>query len=85
MSSRCESCDDDREVEFRDPDVGTMPCLPDPDNEVVMDANGAYWRRYSDGTLSMTPTSSDNDPVVWPLAVFEFKGWEQPSNKGPAA
>lgn len=32
--------------------------------------NGAYWRAYdADGTYSMCPISSDNDPVE-PIAVY---------------
>ena len=40
-----------------------------------MAANGVYWRRYPEH-LSMVPVSDDNDPVVGPLAVYRFVGYE---------
>lgn len=47
---------------------------PDPPNdaapEVIMDANGNYWRRYADGSLSMCPTSTDNLPLAEPVVVY---------------
>lgn len=43
--------------------------MPEPAPEVIMDANGAYWRRYPD-SLSMCPTSTDNDPLAEPVVVY---------------
>lgn len=49
--------------------------LPEPAPEIVMAANGVYWRRYP-GHLSMVPVSDDNDPVLTPTAVYRLVGWE---------
>lgn len=49
--------------------------LPEPAPEIVMAANGIYWRRYPDH-LSMVPTGDDNDPVLTPLAVYRLVGYE---------
>lgn len=54
--------------------------LPEPAPEVVMDANGAYWRRYPDH-LSMPPVSDDNDPLAQPVAVYRFVGWEEATDE----
>jgi hypothetical protein len=52
------------------------PTLPDPAPEIIMAANGVYWRRYSPDALSMVPVSDDNDPVIGPLAVYKLVGYE---------
>ena len=49
--------------------------LPEPAPEIIMAANGVYWRRYPDA-LSMVPVSDDNDPVLTPTAVYQLVGWE---------
>jgi hypothetical protein len=48
------------------PTIPTPPPIPD---RVVLGANGAYWRDFSDGFYSMCPNSTDNDPVE-PVAVY---------------
>lgn len=47
---------------------------PQPAPEVIMDANGNYWRRYEDGTLSMCPVSTDNLPLAEPVVVYSKEG-----------
>lgn len=42
---------------------------PEPAPEVIMDANGAYWRRYPDA-LSMCPVSTDNESLAEPVVVY---------------
>lgn len=49
--------------------------LPEPAPEIIMAANGVYWRRYPD-SLSMVPVSTDNDPLLSPVAVYQLVGWE---------
>lgn len=49
--------------------------MPEPAPEIIMAANGIYWRRYED-SLSMVPTSTDNDPVLTPYAVYRIVGHE---------
>lgn len=49
--------------------------LPQPAPEVIMAANGVYWRRYSDA-LSMVPVSDDNDPVLTPVVIYKPLGYE---------
>lgn len=51
---------------------------PAPAPEVVMDANGAYWRRYPDA-LSMCPVSDDNEPLAEPAVVYRLEGETWPS------
>lgn len=58
------------------PQPGTSNVAPEPAPEIIMDANGAYWRRYPDDTLSMVPVSTDNDPLAAPVAVYRLVGWE---------
>lgn len=52
-----------------------LGALPEPAPEIVMAANGVYWRRYAD-TVSMVPVSDDNDPLLTPVAVYRLAGWE---------
>lgn len=49
--------------------------LPEPAPEIIMAANGVYWRRYPTH-LSMVPVSDDNDPTMTPFAVYRLVGWE---------
>lgn len=65
---------------------------PDPTNrpehapEVVMDAHGFYWRRWPDGTLSIPPTSTNNDPMAEPLTIYRVaaKDWGSASRPVPS-
>lgn len=41
----------------------------EPAPEIIMDAEGNYWRRYSDH-LSMVPTSDHNREVPEPFVVY---------------
>ena len=45
--------------------------------EIVMDANGNFWRRHYDGSLSIPPTSADNNPTVYPLVCYQPVDVEQ--------
>lgn len=46
------------------------PASPAP--EIIMDARGIYWRRYTDLHLSMVPVSDDNLPVPYPYVVYHI-------------
>jgi hypothetical protein len=63
-------------------------CLPEPAPEIIMAANGVYWRRYAGENeipgaggpmVSMVPVSTDNDVVMTPYAVYALVGWEDHS------
>ena len=56
------------------PEEGDRMPTPQPAPEVIMDANGNYWRRYEDGTLSMCPVSTDNLPLAEPVVVYSKEG-----------
>lgn len=55
--------------------------LPEPASEVLMDLTGHYWRRNSDGMLSIPPTTASNDPVIGPYAVYRLAGREDHDGK----
>jgi hypothetical protein len=69
-----------------DEPTGEPDWIVQPAPEIIMAANGVYWRRFSHGLhpesgltepmLSMVPVSDDNDPVIGPLAVYRVVGWE---------
>jgi hypothetical protein len=63
----------------------TTSALNEPAPEIIMAANGVYWRRYqgkheirgSGGPmLSIVPVSTDNDVVMTPYAIYALVGWE---------
>lgn len=49
--------------------IQTVATMSKPAPEIIMDANGNYWRRY-DTHLSMVPTTDDNEITPEPYVVY---------------